>query len=430
MFFWRAPLERLYPRRVAREEGDVFVDPDGTVTVSGPAAMARLQSRQGEYALVPSPPDLLMFRRVSSMHAGSRVLLSGEIIERGSVLEVIQFIATANWTGEFLVVSDEVRRSILFDQSLVILATSNAPAERLGEVLYKHGALTKEQLDEALRSMGPTRRLGDIVVQKGWIKPNDLYAMLQKQVEEIFYNTLAMSEGVFFFARGIDAAAVPVRVNLPCSGLMMEGVQRIDEWAYFREKIPDNQVVPSAVEGKSAGEDRASQKLLSMVDGVRTLEELGRSSGLGEFQATKALFTLLQLGAVQLGRAQSPREQLVALVEGFNDVLRDVHSTVDQAGVGAEARETLSMFLQGGGAFDVLFANAGPLDDGTFNTSAMVSNLDRLHADEPARVIQQALHDYVAFGLFAAGSVLRREDHQALARRVQDQLNQLRGSGK
>jgi hypothetical protein len=31
---------------------------------------------------------------------------------------------------------------------------------------------------------------------------------------------------------------VPVRVNLPTHALIMEGVQRIDEWAYFREKIP------------------------------------------------------------------------------------------------------------------------------------------------------------------------------------------------
>jgi hypothetical protein len=59
-----------------------------------------------------------------------------------------------------------------------------------------------------------------------------------------------------------------------------------------------------------------------------------------------------------------------------------------------------------------------------------VGNLDRLHTDDPSRVVQQALHDYVAFALFAAGSVLRREDHQALARRVQDQLTVLRAPAK
>lgn len=415
---------------MVREEGDVYVDPDGTITVSGSRALMRLQNRQGEYTLVPSPPDLIILRRVSSTHPGSRVMLAGEIVERGTMLEILQFITQANWTGEFLAVDDDVQRSILFDSGTVILATSTAAAERLGEVLYKHGALTREQFEEALRLMGPGRRLGDIVVQKGWIKPNDLYAMLQKQVEEIFFNTLAMSRGTFLFARGIDAASIPVRVNLPAGGLLMEGVQRIDEWAYFREKIPDSSVVPVAIPGTDAGGDAMAARVLAAIDGKRTLEEIARVTGLGEFQATKALFALIQRGAAQIKKAPTAREDLLGQVEGFNQVLREIHRTVDAAGVGVEARATLSMFLQGGGAFDALFANAGPLDDGTFIPEILVNNLERLHTDDPSRVIHQALHDYVAFALFAAGSVLRREDHQALARRVQDQLTMLRTASK
>jgi hypothetical protein len=254
--------------------------------------------------------------------------------------------------------------------------------------------------------------------------------MLQKQVEEIFYSTLAMARGTFLFARGIDAASVPVRVNLTAGALLMEGVQRIDEWAYFREKIPDSAVVPTAVPGKDAGTDVSAATVLSAIDGQRTLEEIARITGLGEFEATKALFTLFQRGAAQPRKPTSAREGLLAQVEGFNEVLREVHTTVDKAGVGEEARATLSMFLQGGGAFDVLFANAGPAQDGSFDPVTLVSNLARLHTDDPAHVVQQALHDYVAFALFAAGSVLRREDHQALARRVQDQLTVLRSPNK
>ncbi len=415
---------------MAREQGDVFVDPDGTLTTRGPDVEARLKSRNGEYALLPSPPELIILRRVSSMVAGSRVLLAGEIVERGTILEILQFIATAAWTGEFLVVDADLRRSILFDSGAVILATSNVPSERLGEVLYKHGAITRAQFDEALKLMGPARRLGDIVVQKGWIKPNDLYAMLQKQVEEIFYNALSMAKGTFLFARGIDVAEIPVRVNLAAPGLLMEGVQRIDEWAYFREKIPDASMIPVQVAGKEAGNDRICQKVFAAIDGKRTVEDLARVTGLGEFDATKAVFTLLQMGAAHVRKPPTAKDTLIAHVEGFNEVLRDVHRAVDASGVGDEARATLSMFLQGGGAFDVLFADAGPLDDGSFDSKVLIANLDRLHTDDPTRVIQQALHDYVAFALFAAGSVLRREDHQSLARRVQDRLTGLRGAVK
>lgn len=365
-----------------------------------------------------------MMRRMAASNA--RVVLSGTIVDRTTLLEMVQFIASSGWVGELVVMDGDLRRAMLLENGMIVLATSNSPSERLGEVLYRHGALSRAQFDEAMALLSNTRRLGDIVVQKGWIKPNDLFAMLQNQVREIVFNALAAQSGVFYFARGIDAASVPVRVTLSCNGLLMEAVQRIDEWAYFRERIPDASVIASAVPGKNGDGDPSAEKVLAALDGRRTLDEVARLVGLGEFEATKALFVLLQSGAAQLKKASSPREQLSEQLDGFNAVLLDIHRTVDGAGVGDGARTTLSMFLQGGGAFDVLFANAGPREDGTFDVATLMINLQRIHTDDPSRVVQQALHDYVAFALFAAGSVLRREDHQVLARRVQEQLNNIR----
>jgi hypothetical protein len=409
---------------VAVEDADVVVGEDGSIVPKRPEVAAALRTKAGFYQVMPSSADLVLMRRVGA--GSSRVVLSGQIIERGTLLEMVQFIATAGWVGELVVVDGDVRRAMLFDGGTVILATSNSPGERLGEVLYRHGALTRAQFEEAMALLSSTRRLGDIVVQKGWIKPNDLYGMLQTQVREIVFSALAVASGQFFFARGLDAASVPVRVNLSCGALLMEAVQRIDEWAYFREKIPDNAVVPVAVAGKSADGDASAEKVLAVIDGLRTLDEISRTTGLGEFEATKALFALLQSGAAQIRKANSPRAQLEEHLEGFNAVLLDIHRTVDSAGVGEGARATLAMFLQGGGAFDVLFANAGPRADGSFDTAMLLVNLQRIHTDDPARVVQQALHDYVAFALFAAGSVLRRDDHQVLARRVQQQLTAIR----
>jgi hypothetical protein len=411
---------------VAVEDADVVVGEDGLITVARAESASGLRARAGLFSIVPSPPDLIVLKKLGV--SNSRVVLSGTITERSTLLEIVQFIATTGWVGELIVIEGETRRSIWFESGMVILAISNSPHERLGEVLYRHGALSRAQFEQAMALLGPTRRIGDVVVQQGWIKPNDLFAMLQKQVREIVFNALAAAGGMYFFARGIDVASAPVRVMLSCSGLLMEAVQRIDEWAYFREKIPDATVVAEAVVGKNADGDASAEKVLAALDGRKNLDEISRVTGLGEFEATKALFALLQSGAARVKKATSPRAQLEEQLDGFNQVLLDIHRTVDSAGVGDGARATLAMFLQGGGAFDVLFANAGPRDDGSFDRAALVGNLQRMHTDDPARVVQQALHDYVAFALFAAGSVLRREDHQVLAKRVQDQLAAIRVS--
>lgn len=405
------------------DDADVVVGEDGSLANRRPEAHQTLRNKAGFYNVLPSPAHTIFLKRAD---ANLRLALAGEISDRGTLLEIVQFIGTVGWVGELAVSAPDVRRSILFDGPMVILATSTAPSERLGEILYRHGAITRAQFDEAIKLISGSRRIGDIVVQKGWLKPNDLYGMLQKQVKEIFFNALAVSTGFFYFARGIDAASLPVRVNLTTGALLMEGVQRIDEWAYFREKIPDGTVVPQQVEGKTATGDPAVEKIWPLIDGKRTVDELARTSGLGEFEATKALYAILQSGAAKLRQARSPKVLLEEQIDGFNSVLLDIHSTVDSGGVGEGARATLAMFLQGGGAFDVLLVNAGPKPNGTFEKSVLLTNLSRLHTDDPGRVVQQALHDYVAFALFAAGSVLKREDHQLLARRVQTQMDALR----
>jgi hypothetical protein len=406
------------------EDADVVIGADGSIRVARPDVAAALRARSGGYQIAPSPPDLLTLRRLGGV--GSRVTLSGLVSERGTLLEIVQFLSSLNTSGELIVLDGECRRALLLDQGTLILATSSAPSERLGEVLFRHGAISRPQFDEAMSLLSPARRLGDIVVQKGWIKPNDLYGMLQTQVREIAFNALAVERGQFHFARGLDASSFPVRVNISAGALLMEAVQRIDEWAYFREKIPSDQVVPSAVAGRRADGDPLAERVLAAIDGARPLAEVARVAGLGEFDATKALFALLQSGAARLGSPTAPREALEGRINGFNAVLLDIHRAVDEAGVGDGARETLAMFLQGGGAFDVLFAGAGPAQDGSFHAEVLLSNLQRIQADDPERAATQALHEYLAYALFAAGSVLQRDDHQRLTHRVQERLSSLR----
>jgi hypothetical protein len=408
------------------EGADVVIGVDGSIRLARPDVAASLRARAGAYQLAPSPPDLLTLRRLGGV--SSRITLSGLVSERGTLLAILQFLAGLDTSGELIVLDGECRRALMLDRGTLILATSSAPGERLGEVLFRHGAISRAQFDEAMALLSPARRLGDIVVQKGWIKPNDLYGMLQTQVREIAFNALAVERGQFHFAHGIDASNFPVRVNISTGSLLMEAVQRIDEWAYFRERIPSDQVVPSAVPGRHADGDPQAERILAEIDGTRTLAEIARDAGLGEFDATKALFVLLQSGAARLGSPAPPRAVLEARIGGFNAVLLDIHRAVDEAGVGEQARETLAMFLQGGGAFDVLFANAGPAADGAFDAEILLNNLQRIQTDDPDRAATQALHEYVAFALFAAGSVLRRDEHQRLTQHVQRQLSALRPS--
>ncbi len=107
-----------------------------------------------------------------------------------------------------------------------------------------------------------------------------------------------------------------------------------------RSRTPS--VVPVAVPGKEdAGTTRPGARVLGSIDGTRTLEELARVTGLGEFEATTALFALLQRGAAQLRKPPTAKD-LGGQVEGRPPCCA-TYQTVDASGVG-EKRATLSMF--------------------------------------------------------------------------------------
>jgi type IV pilus assembly protein PilB len=54
----------------------------------------------------------------------------------------------------------------------------------LGEILVDHGVITAAQLDEALQEHIETkRRLGEVLLMKGWLFPTDLYRALAEQQE-------------------------------------------------------------------------------------------------------------------------------------------------------------------------------------------------------------------------------------------------------
>lgn len=417
-----------YDRRAMAVQGeDIWVDPEGQVHVAE-GASARLGRKAGSYRLVRSPPGFVVLQRLGG--SSRRGTLVGEFTDRAVLIEVLQLVSSAEWTGALEVTSEGVTRGVVFDKGKVTMAQSTLPAERLGEVLYRRGRVSREVLDAVLAGQDPSRRVGEALVDRGVLRPHDVFAMLRAQAEEIFYAVMELSEGTFVFALGADAAEAPVRLSLPARHLLMEGVRRMDEWAYFRARIPDARVVPLRAAPLPHDADAASRDVWAQIDGARTLGDIARGLGLDEFEATRALYTLLQRGTAQLRAPQPDRAALATLVEATNAMLRDVHGAVDRAGAGAEARATLAMFVAGGGVLDALLRGTAPRPDGALDPGDLAENLADLGTDEPVEVVRQALYDYVTFALFSAGTVLRREDYHELARRVQDALGEFHLAGR
>ncbi|MFT3764244.1 MAG: hypothetical protein QM820_01790 [Minicystis sp.] len=195
------------------------------------------------------------------------------------------------------------------------------------------------------------------------------------------------------------------RQNLPVNGLLMEGVRRMDEMRYFRDRIPSDQHVPA----RAAGRDKPEGELLEVwnaIDGARSIAEICRVVGRDEFEVTQVLFQLVQSGhiAVHAPRPTGP----AAVVALFNEAISLIFREVDAVGKGGEVREQLASFATGAGVYDALFRKAGPAPDGTLIPERIIENIGvMVGPDQAEATLAQWLYEYVSFAVFVAEPYLR-----------------------
>jgi hypothetical protein len=272
------------------------------------------------------------------------------------------------------------------------------------------------------------KRFGEAAIDLGVLKQDQIYCYIARQIEEIVFATMTVGDGTFFFLDGFDEARLVSRHTASANALLMDGVTRMDELRYFRQKIPSAEHVPLRVEnrGTPAEEFRA---VYSAIDGKLTVGELGRNTGLGEFDTTKALYALVQSQHVTI---HPPRVSggPTSLVAAANGALHAVFAAAANGGKIEEVRSNLESFAIGAGVYDILFRNAGPDEWGALDPDTVAANSVVVAggADQD-NMLKQMLHEYVSFALFSAGAALGSGAESELARQVAQALAGLRPQG-
>jgi hypothetical protein len=217
--------------------------------------------------------------------------------------ELLQWLSQSKKNGTLEIVHGQTEKKIFFKDGLILSSASNKREEYLGHFLVSHGLITEGQLNRAIEAQEQSRMLlGMILVNNGAIAEKDLARMLRLKAEESIYDVFSWSEGDFRFLDDIlpDSAMVPMRMDV--TGIVMEGVQRVDEWRRIRKVIPHEQMIPvglvdlATIPGLGVGE----QRMIDMVDDERTIEEIRLQSHATEFQICKLFFDQWQLGHIKL----------------------------------------------------------------------------------------------------------------------------------
>jgi len=190
-----------------------------------------------------------------------------------------------------------VERVLFFDDGRLAGASSSSPDERLEALTYRRGLISREQ-QRLLRAetQVPTRRLALLMVERAYLKPAELFPLVQERVEEVIYEACGTFSGKY----QILAQPVPddERVALSRSPLTIvtEGIRR----KYLMERLLAGLGGPATLLRPAHGPELADygltareRRLAQSVDGLRTIEELLFESGNEPLPGLKILYALL-----------------------------------------------------------------------------------------------------------------------------------------
>lgn len=222
-----------------------------------------------------------------------------------SLVKLLVYLNRNRKTGTLSLRTPVFTKEIYLNAGDAIFASSTYEDDRLGEMLLKADKITVEQYDRAVEVLKASKkRLGAILVELGYLTPKDLFWGVKYQVKEIIHSMFLLEEAEYEFREGQIPTQEVITLKMSMGNLIYEGVKKIDNWTKIRNEMPEtDSVLRLSGDPLSLfqGIELSSQdgKILSLIDGKKTIKEVIENSWLGSFEALKILYVLWAIGIIE-----------------------------------------------------------------------------------------------------------------------------------
>lgn len=237
--------------------------------------------------------------------------LEGEIKDF-DLAEIIQLIGRTRKTGKLVVNGAESFVTIYFKEGMAVFASPAYQRDYLGNILARSGVVSHDDIEDALKLQrrlkkdGQYVRLGSLLVANGAIDRKTLEEYLRRQIEETVMAALTERSGRFEFLPEFDLDVSDVITAVDPEWVLLESSRQIDEWRELERTIPSRDAIltinsqPGAASSISLGID--DWRMISLINGYRTVEEVVNLSGLPRLNALRVIAGLLGKGVVTLAK--------------------------------------------------------------------------------------------------------------------------------
>jgi hypothetical protein len=232
-------------------------------------------------------------------------------IEALPIGEVFQMVALQNLTGVMEIEGPGLTARVFLSGGKVDLSRLDGGEGnfRLGNYLVQLDLVAPQDVERMAEMADPDGTpIGERLIKLGLISRDDLRKALQLQAQDIFYEVLRWTHGLYRFRPHVVAAeASSAALAIPISGLLMEGYRRVDEWRVIEREIKGFGEVyepnPAAIAELESGTLSTEEKLvLDHVTGSSSVSDIIRALRLDSFEVCRVLYRLLSMKLIRRRR--------------------------------------------------------------------------------------------------------------------------------
>lgn len=227
-----------------------------------------------------------------------------------SLTEMCRMLGSGAKTGTLHMENGEAEGTVCFKKGRIFFASSNWNRESLGRRLVKASVISEKQLRQALglqkiqKKEKAGRRLGQILVDEGYLDGKVLEDFIQEQIDDTLFDLFRWEEGQLRFEPDDPCDDEDIGVSVSVEDVIMEASRRLETWEKIREKIPsvDTQFIMAPGPGDKSMEIHLKPKewmLLCYLHGGRSVRELIELTGYNDFETSRILYGMYAAALIE-----------------------------------------------------------------------------------------------------------------------------------
>jgi len=235
-------------------------------------------------------------------------------------------------TGILEIKNGPICKKIYVKNGDMIFATSNQEEDHLGEILLKAKKISLDQFYQSIDGAKKTGKLqGTILVELGYLKPEDLIWAVTHQVEEIIMSLFRWGDSEFEFIEGPLPSEDVITLKLSPANIIYRGIKRINNFTFIKKVCPPmDAILYYSADPINLFQDikldEKDRDILSLIDGKRKVQDVLSASPLDNFQTLKTLYALVSTRIIEIKEKAQMEEDRIG-----EEILKEPERELDSA---------------------------------------------------------------------------------------------------